>query len=227
MSRTLRFGRRAALDGVAKSLVVFVHGYGADGNDLLSLADVLAEHLPETAFVAPDAPEAIPGAPFGRQWFGIPRFDGTSEEKARAGLMAASEDLNAFIDQRAAYEQLGVDRVVVVGFSQGAMLSFNALPMRGAPEAAPEAAPVAACVAISGQLLHPPGLAEAKSKPPFLVMHGDRDEVVPFAAMSEACNALVENGFPTYGHVMKGSGHGIAPDGLGQMLGFIKQVLGG
>lgn len=218
MSRTLRFGRKAAVKGQATSLVVFVHGYGADGNDLLGLADVLADHLPDTAFVAPDAPEAIPGAPFGRQWFGIPRFDGTSEDRARAGLMEASDDLNAFIDQRAAYEQVAADRVVVVGFSQGAMLAFNAVPMRGAS--------VAAVVAISGQVLHPPGLAEAKSKPPFLVMHGDRDEVVPFASMSEACNALAENGFPTYGHVMKGSGHGIAQDGLAQMLGFVRQVLG-
>ncbi|NBZ86098.1 alpha/beta hydrolase [Stagnihabitans tardus] len=219
MSRILRFGRKAAANGQAKSLVVFVHGYGADGSDLLSLGDVLGDHLPDTAFVAPDAPEAIPGAPFGRQWFGIPRFDGTSEERARAGLAASSEDLNAFIDQRAGYEGIGADRVVVVGFSQGAMLSFNAIPMREAP--------VAAVVAISGQLLHPPGLAVAVSKPPFLVMHGDEDEVVPFASMAEACNALVENGFPTYGHVMEGTGHGIAQDGLAQMLGFIRQVLGG
>lgn len=215
MSRTLRFGRRAAVNGAAKSLVVFVHGYGADGNDLLGLADVLGEHLPDTAFVAPDAPEAIPGAPFGRQWFGIPRFDGTSEDRARAGLAAASDDLNAFIDQRAAYE--GVTSVAVVGFSQGAMLSFNALPMR--------AAPVAACVAISGQLLHPPGLLQALSKPPFLVMHGDQDEVVPFAAMAEACNALVAQDFPTFGHVMKGMGHGISQDGLGQILGFLREHL--
>ncbi len=214
MTRTLRFGRKAAAEG-ATSLVVFVHGYGADGNDLLSLADVLAPHLPQTAFVAPDAPEAIPGAPFGRQWFGIPRFDGTSEDRARAGLAASSEDLNAFIDQRLAYE--GVSSVAVVGFSQGAMLSFNALPMRESP--------VAACVAISGQLLHPPGLELAKSKPPFLVMHGDQDEVVPFTAMAEACNALVAQDFPTYGHVMKGMGHGISQDGLGQILGFLRQHL--
>ena len=215
MTRTLRFGRKAAAEGAAKSLVVFVHGYGADGNDLLSLADVFAPHLPQTAFVAPDAPEAIPGAPFGRQWFGIPRFDGTSEDRARAGLAASSDDLNAFIDQRLAYE--GVSSVAVVGFSQGAMLSFNALPMREVP--------VSACVAISGQLLHPPGLEVARSKPPFLVMHGDQDEVVPFGSMAEACNALVAQDFLTYGHVMKGMGHGISQDGLGQILGFLKQHL--
>lgn len=215
MTRTLRFGRKAAAGGAAKSLVVFVHGYGADGNDLLSLGDVFAPHLPHTAFVAPDAPEAIPGAPFGRQWFGIPRFDGTSEDQARAGFAASCDDLNAFIDQRLAYE--GVTSVAVVGFSQGAMLSFNAMPMR-------ETA-VSAVVAISGQVLHPPGLEVARSKPPFLVMHGDQDEVVPFTAMAEACNTLSSLEFPTYGHVMKDTGHGISQDGLGQILAFLQQHL--
>ncbi len=217
MSRTLRFGRKPAANGAAKSLVVFVHGYGADGSDLLSLADVLAPHLPDTAFVAPDAPETILGAPFGRQWFAIPRFDGSTEAQAKAGLAQATDDLNAFLDQRLAYEGLGPEALAVVGFSQGAMMSFHAVPQR--------AKPIAAVVAISGQLLDAPGLATAVSKPPFLVMHGDQDEVVPFEAMAEACNALVENGFPTYGHVMKGTGHGIAQDGLVQMLGFLRQVL--
>ena len=215
MSRELRFGRKPAASGAAKSLVVFVHGYGADGSDLLSLADVLAPWLPDTVFLAPDAPEALPGAPFGRQWFGIPRFDGSSEERARAGLVASAEDLNAFLDAQGAKE--GVDKVVVVGFSQGAMLSLHALPQR--------AAPVAGLVAISGMLLHAPTLAAAGSKPPVLVMHGDMDEVVPFASMAVACNALVENGFPTWGHVMEGSGHGISQDGLEAMLAFLKKVL--
>lgn len=217
MARTLRFGRKAAAGGQAESLVVFVHGYGADGNDLLSLADVLAPHLPGTAFVAPDAPEALPGAPFGRQWFGIPRFDGTSEDRARTGLRQSGEDLNAFLDQRIAYEGLGPGAVAVVGFSQGAMLALDALPMRPAA--------LGAVVAISGQLLDPPRLAQALTRPPVLVMHGDQDEVVPFDAMAEACNALSEAGFPTYGHVMQGTGHGIAQDGLVQMLGFLRQVL--
>lgn len=215
--RVLRFGRKAAASGQAKSLVVFVHGYGADGNDLLGLSEVLAPHLPETAFVAPDAPEAIPGAPFGRQWFAIPRFDGSSEERARAGLEAAAQDLNAFIEQRLAHEGLGPEALAVVGFSQGAMLSLHALPQRD------QAA--GAVVAISGQLLQPARLAEARSKPPVLVMHGDEDEVVPFTSMAAACNGLVENGFPTYGHVMEGTGHGIAQDGLVQMLGFLQKHL--
>lgn len=218
MSRLLRFGRKQALSGQAKSLVVFVHGYGANGADLLGLADVLAPHLPDTAFVAPDAAERIPGAPFGLQWFAIPRFDGASLAEAEAGLRRSTEDLNDFIDQRLAYENLGPDAVALVGFSQGAMLSLHLAPRRTPA--------VASVVAISGQLLQPERLAaETVSRPPVLVMHGDEDEVVPFPEMTAACNALFEAAFATYGHVMEGSGHGIAQDGLATALAFLTKTL--
>ena len=218
MSRLLRFGRKPALSGQAKSLVVFLHGYGADGADLLGLADVLAPHLPETAFVAPDAAERIPGAPFGLQWFAIPRFDGSSQAVAEAGLAQSTEDVNDFLDQRLKYENLGPEALVLLGFSQGAMMALHVAPRRPVP--------IAAVIAISGQLLQPEKLAaESVSKPAVLVMHGDADQVVDFAEMSAACNVLVEAGFETYGHVMAGSGHGIAQDGLATALAFIKKAL--
>ena len=218
MSRVLRFGRKAALSGQAKSLVVFVHGYGADGADLLGLADVLGPHLPDTAFAAPDAAERLPGAPFGRQWFAIPRFDGSTHAQAAAGLKMATQDLSEFVDQRMAYEGLGPQAVALVGFSQGAMLSLHMAPRR--------AEPIAAVISISGQLLQPERLAaETTAKPPILVMHGDQDDVVPFPEMTATCNALVAAGFETYGHVMEGSGHTIAQDGLATALAFLTKTL--
>jgi len=218
MSRVLRFGRKAALSGQAKSLVVFVHGYGADGADLLGLADVLGPHLPDTAFVAPDAAERLPGAPFGRQWFAIPRFDGSTHAQAAAGLEMATQDLSEFVDQRMAYEGLGPQAVALVGFSQGAMLSLHMAPRRGEP--------IAAVISISGQLLQPERLAaETTAKSPVLVMHGDQDDVVPFPEMTATCNALVAVGFETYGHVMEGSGHTIAQDGLATALAFLTKTL--
>ena len=90
MTRVLKSGRRAPLSGETRSVVVFVHGYGANGADLLGLAEPLAEHLPDTLFVAPDAPENIPGYPGGYQWFPIPWIDGSSEEEAMNGLANAS-----------------------------------------------------------------------------------------------------------------------------------------
>ncbi len=220
MSRLLKFGRKAAASGKAKSLVVFLHGYGANGADLLDIGDVLAPHLPHTAFVAPDAAERIPGAPSGYQWFPIPRFDGSSEAQASAGLQRAAQDIAAFVDQRLAYEGLGPEALAFVGFSQGAMMSFEVAPRR--------AVAPAAVVAISGRLIQPERLAaEATAKPPMLIMHGDQDQVVAFEEMRLAANALVAEGFDIFGHVMQGMGHGISQDGLAAMLGFLKKYLPG
>jgi phospholipase/carboxylesterase len=216
--RELRFGRKGAAKGQATGLVVFLHGYGADGADLLGLADVLGPHLPGLAFVAPDAPERCVGGGFGHQWFPIPWIDGSAQAAADAGLDASATDLDAFLDARLTDEGLTPDRLVLVGFSQGAMMSLHVAPRR--PVA------VAGVVAISGRLLRPERLgSEALVKPPVLVMHGDQDQVVPFGDMEKAGEALVAAGFPTYGHVMQGAGHGIAPDGLGVALQFIKSRL--
>lgn len=220
MTRELKFGRKAARSGEATSLVIFLHGYGADGADLLGLADPLAPHLPGTVFVAPDAPEPCAGNPFGRQWFPIPWLDGSSEAAAAEGLARSAGDLNAFLDARLEAEGMTPDRLAVVGFSQGSMMALHVLPRR--------APPVAGIVAFSGRLLRPEALAsEAVSKPPVLLVHGDQDEMVPFADMGIAGRALTEAGFQTYGHVMKGTGHGIAPDGLSVALAFLQDRLSG
>ncbi len=220
MSRILKFGRKAAASGKARSLVVFLHGYGANGADLLDIGDVLAPHLPDTAFVAPDAADRIPGAPFGLQWFPIPRFDGSSEAQAAAGLAKAAADIAAFVDQRLTYEGIGAQDLAFIGFSQGAMMALEVAPRR-------PIAP-AAVIAISGRLIQPERLvAETLSKPPFLILHGDQDEVVDFGEMRLAANALTAAGFDTYGHVMQGTGHGISQDGLTATLGFLKQFLPG
>lgn len=216
--RELQSARRGAAPGTAKSVVVFVHGYGADGADLLGLADPLAPHLPGTAFYAPDAPESTAGHGFGRQWFSIPWLDGSSEADSRAGLLRAAEDLNGFLDRIMAEEGVGPEALALVGFSQGAMMSLHVAPRRDVA--------VAGVVAISGRLLAPELLAaEAGVKPPVLLIHGDEDPVVPFADMSLAGDALLGAGFEVFGHVMQGTGHGIAPDGLGVALQFLRARL--
>jgi phospholipase/carboxylesterase len=217
MTRKLTSARKGAARGKARSMVVFIHGYGADGADLLGLADPLAPHLPNTVFFSPDAPERCNGAPMGRQWFPIPWLDGSSEAAARQGLLAAADDLNAFLDEKLAEEGLGPEALALVGFSQGAMISLHVAPRRPVP--------VAGVVAISGRLLAPELLHEAQAKPPILLMHGDQDAVVPFEDMGLAGDALVAAGFETYGHVMKGTGHGIAPDGLSVALSFLADRL--
>lgn len=220
MTRDLRSGRRGAAQGEARSAVIFVHGYGADGSDLLGLAGPLGEHLPQTAFYAPDAPEPCANNPFGFQWFPIPWLDGSSEEAARAGMKAAIADLNAFIDKVLADEGLEPGALALVGFSQGTMMSLHVAPRREAP--------LAAVVGFSGRLLEPDRLMpETVSKPPVLLVHGDADEMVPVESLSEAAEALTNAGFETYAHISRGMGHGIAADGLSLALRFLKDKLPG
>jgi len=220
MTRALRTGRVDPLSGSIHSAVIFLHGYGANGDDLLSLADPLAEHLPDTLFVAPDAPERCTGTPFGLQWFPIPWIDGSSEEQSRAGLLAAVADLQAFLDGVMVDEDLLPEQVMLFGFSQGAMMALHAAPRR--PD------PVAGIVSISGRLLEPESLPdEALSRPAVLLIHGDRDDVVPVQALLQAAEGLQVAGWTeVYAHVMKGAGHTIAPDGLSVALAFIRDRLG-
>jgi phospholipase/carboxylesterase len=199
---------------------VFLHGYGANGADLLGLADPLADHLPDTLFVAPDAPENCAGSPFGYQWFPIPWIDGSSEEESSRGMQQAVEDLNAFLDALMVDEDLLPEQVCLFGFSQGTMMSLHVAPRREDP--------VAGIVAFSGRLLEPELLAdEVQSSMPILLVHGDQDDVVPVQSLPQAAEALQNAGFSdVYAHVMKGTDHGIAPDGLSVALAFIRDQLG-
>lgn len=216
MARKLQSDRRGPEK--ATSVVVLLHGYGADGADLLGLADPLSPHLPGTAFYAPDAPEPCANNPMGRQWFPVPWLDGSTQDQARESMVRSVDDLNAFLDEVLAREGLGADRMVLVGFSQGTMMALQVGLRRKAE--------LAGIVGFSGRLLWPERLAaEITVKPPVLLVHGDEDPMVPFASLSEAADALSAAGVETYAHVSKGVGHGIAPDGLGVALGFIHERL--
>lgn len=220
MTRALATGRRAPASGETRSAVVFLHGYGANGADLLGLAEPLAPYLPDTLFLAPDAPEHCAGAPMGFQWFPIPWIDGSAPEEQEAGLMRAAEDLQAFLDGVMLDEDLLPEQLALFGFSQGSMMALHVAPRREDP--------VAAVVAFSGRLLVPEDLSEsALCRPPVLLVHGDADEVVPVQSLPEAAQALQDAGWSeVYAHVMKGTGHGIAPDGLSVALAFLRERLG-
>ncbi len=219
MTRVLNAERRAPLSGDTRSVVVFLHGYGANGADLLGLADPLAEHLPDTLFIAPDAPESCAGAPFGFQWFPIPWIDGSSEEEAARGMQAAASDLDAFLDAILVDEDLLPEQMVLFGFSQGTMMALHVAPRREDP--------VAGVVAFSGRLLQPEVLPdEVVSRMPVLLVHGDADDVVPVQSLPDAAQGLQDAGFKdVFAHVMKGTAHGIAPDGLSVSLAFMRDKL--
>lgn len=220
MSRNLSTKHVLPASGMIRRAVVFLHGYGADGADLLSLGDVMAPHLPDTLFLSPDAPEACVVNPMGRQWFSIPWIDGSDPEGSRDGMMRAQDDLANFLRETLAKYELGAQALALVGFSQGTMMALHLAPRWPAP--------MAGVVGFSGRLLEPDALAdEVTSRPPVILIHGDQDEVVPPQALPDAADALAQAGFEAvYAHVMRGTGHGISPDGLEVATAFLRQVFG-
>ncbi|GBD49247.1 alpha/beta hydrolase [Methylopila sp. Yamaguchi] len=203
--------RLAPASGHAKALVVFLHGYGADGNDLIAIGREWRKLLPDAAFVAPHAPSLLPGSPMGRQWFPLTFRD---PDERRRGVIAARPDLDAFLDAELARAGVAPERLALVGFSQGTMMALHVGLRRRVPPAA--------ILGYSGMLVSPEVLKdEATGKPPILLIHGDRDEVIPIDALFAATDGLGAAEIPCEWHLSPGLGHGIDGEGLRQGAAFL------
>ncbi|MDQ0326073.1 phospholipase/carboxylesterase [Rhodopseudomonas julia] len=218
MPLTLLDGPRIApaSGGAAKSLVVFLHGFGADGNDLIAIGREWARVLPDTAFVAPHAPEPCAAAPMGRQWFDLTR---QNPEVYKLGVAEAAPSLDRFLDQE--MQRVGVDetKTALVGFSQGTMMALHVGPLR--PKK------LAGIVGFSGLLADKAAIAAPEAqKPPVLLVHGDSDQLIPVQALFMANEGLTEAKIPVEWHISQGIGHGIGPDGLSLAQQFLQRVLG-
>lgn len=195
--------------GNAKRLVVFLHGYGADGNDLIDIGRAWQPMLPDTAFVSPHAPEPCGQAPVGRQWFALTFRD---PNERWVGVNKAAPVLNAFLDKELARRNLPPSALALVGFSQGTMMSLHVGLRR-------PVAP-AAIVGYSGMLVLPQDgppetvAAEIASRPPVLLVHGDRDELIPAQALFHGAQSLAALEVPVEWHLSQGVGHGIDQEGL-------------
>ena len=194
-----------ASGGKPDSLVLLLHGVGADGFDLIDLAPVWAEALPKTLFIAPHAPFPFQGAPFGRQWFDI--MDRTPA-RLEAGLRHAAGILGDFTRTKLTELGLGGDRLALMGFSQGAMVALFA-GLRGAVPSP------ASILAYSGALLGPESFAaEVTAHPPVLLVHGEADEVVPAMASRQAASLLQAEAIPHELLLRPDLGHGLDDVGL-------------
>ena len=221
MSVQISGPRLPAATGKADSLVIFCHGYGADGNDLIGLGQHWQRILPNTAFASPHAPERCAMSPMGYQWFGISRLD---PQDMLRGVEKAAPVLEAFIHAELARTHVNPSRLALVGFSQGTMMALHVgLRRRRAP---------AAIVGYSGVLVGPEHLAEATARsaagapPPVLLVHGDQDDVIPVDALFMSAEELAKAEIPCQWHLSVGVAHGI--DGGGLMHGglFIAAGLG-
>ena len=190
--------------GAPGHLVILLHGYGADGNDLIGLAPVLAPLMPDVVFHAPNAPYPCEGNPMGYQWFGISRLD---PQIAAAGVRAAAPFVDAFLDDTMATYGLDESKTVLIGFSQGTMMSLHVGLRRPKP--------LAGIIGFSGMLAAPEALgAEIKSRPPVLLVHGDQDQMIPPEALFQSAQDLAALEVPAEWHMSPGVGHGIDQEGL-------------
>jgi len=195
--------------GHAKQLVVFLHGYGADGNDLIEIGRAWAALLPDAAFVSPHAPRPCGQAPVGREWFPL-TFRDLNERWT--GVNVAAPGLDAFLDAELQRRNLPPSALALVGFSQGTMLALHVGLRRAVP-------PVA-IVGYSGMLIMPGDaisdafVAEIVSRPPVLLIHGDADDLIPVQAILHAAQGLAALEVPVQWHISSGIGHGIDQEGL-------------
>ena len=203
--------------GEPRQLVVLLHGRGADGNDLIGLAPHFAEALPDAAFVAPNAPYPCEGVAFGYQWFNIQDPDPAAK---LAQIRETGKSVDAFIDSELRARGLTDDRLALVGFSQGTMMSLFVAPRREKP--------CAGIMGYSGRLESPDAMdGEIRCRPPVVLVHGDRDEMLPVALMDGAVTALQANGIEVEAHIRPGLGHGIDEEGVRLGIDFLTRVLGG
>jgi phospholipase/carboxylesterase len=203
--------------GRARQLVVFLHGYGADGNDLIEIGRAWQGLLPDAAFVSPHAPRPCGQAPMGREWFPL-TF--RNPEERWTGVNDAGPVLERFLDSELKRRNLPPSALALVGFSQGTMMALHVGLRRNAAPAA--------IVGFSGVIAGPEMLrAETTCRPPVQLIHGSADDMIPVEACHLTREALAAEGLLVEWHIRPGLGHGIDPQGLAYAGRFLSERLGG
>jgi phospholipase/carboxylesterase len=197
------------------SMVILLHGLGANGQDLIDLARYWENDLPDTVFVSPDAPFPCDMAPMGYQWFSLQSW---SPQMILEGVENATPFLNDFVDRMAEHYNIPDSKIALMGFSQGTMMSLYAGPRRKNK--------IAGVLGYSGALVGAETLGNSEiHKIPIHLIHGNMDMVVPVMAYYDAKSKLESNGFTVSGGITNGLPHSIDEDGIMSGAAFFKSVL--
>ncbi len=197
------------------SMVVLLHGYGSNGDDLIGLVPYLQDALPNTVFVSPNAPESVPMLATGYQWFPLQTL---AREERDKGVYYANDIVDQFLDQMMVKYRLSEEQTVLLGFSQGTMMALHVGLRRQRK--------LAGILGFSGMLAAPGKLKdEIQSRPPVLMVHGEADDVIPIPAMFEAIGALEANNVTVDKHISPHCAHSISEDGLKKGAFFLKKKL--
>ncbi|OON38005.1 phospholipase [Izhakiella australiensis] len=196
---------------MADGLAILLHGFGSNGDDLAGLAARWAPDLPGVKFASPNAPERFPhGA--GYQWFAL---DGVTAENRPQRVADARASFDRILERILQQMTDKLDKVVLVGFSQGAIMALDAV--------ASGRWPVAGVVAFSGRLASTPPLKPAIA--PLLLVHGMIDPVIPYAESERAAGQLRDLGYPVTTQFEPSTGHTISAAGARAAAGFIAERL--
>jgi phospholipase/carboxylesterase len=205
--------RQPQSEGDPKGIIILLHGWGADGTDLMDLAPAMAPQLPDFIFAAPDAPEPCSANPMGRQWFELNQDQAGLDN----GPDQAQGHVRSLIEELCKGYDLGFENVALIGFSQGGMMALHTgfrLPSS-----------IAGIVSFSGALLAPDRLEREKtSSPPVLLVHGREDQVVPYQALTIAEAVLKQSDVEVSSVTREGLGHGIDGEGLEAAIAFLLEA---
>jgi phospholipase/carboxylesterase len=190
--------------GPATQAVILLHGYGADGSDLISLGQHWGPMLPDATFIAPNAPTPCAGSAFGFEWFPLDVDRITSRI---VGAQQTAPVIKEFLADLWAQTGILPERTILGGFSQGAMMALHVGTSLDRQ--------LAGIIACSGAFIPADGFADGRfAKPPVALIHGELDQVVDPSLSREAATELSASGFEVSLHISPNAGHGIAPDGL-------------
>jgi phospholipase/carboxylesterase len=203
--------------GSPKQIVLFLHGYGSSGADLISLAPHWQRDLPDALFLAPNAPKRLNYLSSGYQWWSLSAF---TPQALASGAASAAPAIDAFIERKLHQYELTEASLAIVGFSQGTMMALHVGLRRPGQ--------VAAIIGYSGMLTGGHELSHFPiTRPPVLLVHGSADPVVPVAALHAAKTELENLGIDVTAHISPGVGHSVDPVGLRMGGEFVAQALTG
>lgn len=209
----LRGSSLSPRNGQAKQMVLLLHGYGANGDDLIELGHQWSLSLPDAEFLAPHAPFPCEMTTLGYQWFSLESWH---PEFLLEQIQVSVPHLNKFIDENLKKRGLTDDNLMIVGFSQGAMMALHVALTRSLP--------CAGVIGYSGALIYGPSTGQEK-KPPVLLIHGDADEIVPYASMNNAQERLISMEVPVQTYTCPAFGHGINQKGIEIGEKFLRKYL--
>ena len=196
-----------------KNAVILCHGYGGDGKDISVIANYWKNFLPNTLFICPNAPEVCKVNQDGFEWFDL--MDQNEDEILSKSLIAENK-LNKFIDEVKEKNQLKIEEISLVGFSQGCMISLQTAIKRKDR--------IKCLIGYSGKILNLDHLRKnIFSRPEIYLMHGDKDQVVPINHLLEAKEFFLKEKYEINTKIFKNCEHRIPTEGLSVGLEFLKK----